>query len=189
MITGHFGLAVGIKKYAPHLPLWSLFLATFWLDILFMSFSIFGFESFTPLNPDQPAYGEVVINAQYTHSLAGAALIAVITGWLASLRWKKAGGTVIGAVIFSHWLLDLLVHRPDLPILPGNIGDLPLLGLGLWGRPLWSAILELVLLIAGACLYHRSAMSLSGQTRRAWTASLLTSMLLLILFVSSLMGL
>lgn len=72
MITGHFGLAAGVKKFAPRLPLWSLLLATFWLDIIFTIFSMFGLESFSPMDPANPAYGEVIINAHYTHSLVGA---------------------------------------------------------------------------------------------------------------------
>jgi len=189
MITGHFGLAVGVKKYAPRLPLWSLLTATFWLDILFMGLSLLGVESFAPMDPDQPVYGEVMIHAFYTHSLVGAVLISAITGWLASLRWKKKGGMVIAAVVFSHWILDLLVHRPDLPILPGNLGDLPLLGLSLWDRPLWSAGIELVLALGGAYLYYRSTTALKGHPQRAHMAAILTSVLLVLLFVASVMGL
>lgn len=190
MITGHFGLAAGVKKFAPRLPLWSLLLATFCLDLIFTVFSMFGLESFEPMNPAQPMYGEVIINARYTHSLVGALLISLLTGWIASLRWKKDGGIVIGAVVFSHWILDLLVHRPDLPILPGNLGHLPLLGFGLWDYPRASALFELVLALVGAALYFYGAMKLNrNQRRRAWTASLVTGALLLLLFVVNVMGL
>jgi hypothetical protein len=64
---------------------------------------------------------------------------------------------VIGAVVFSHWILDLIVHRPDLPILPGNAGNLPLLGFGLWQFPVISALLELAIVLAGVYLYFRRA--------------------------------
>jgi hypothetical protein len=189
MITGHFGLAAGAKKIAPRLPLWSLLLATFWLDVVFTILSMFGLESFAPMNPAQPVYGEVIIYAYYTHSLLGAILISFLTGWLASLRWKKEGGIVIGAVVFSHWILDLLVHRPDLPILPGNLGNLPLLGFGLWDFPRASALVELVLALGGASLYFYSAMKLNkDQRRRALTASLVTGALLLLLFVTNIFG-
>lgn len=190
MITGHFGLAAGVKKIAPRLPLWSLLLATFWLDVIFIIFSVFGLESFAPMDPANPAYGEVIINTHYTHSLVGALLISLITGWLASLRWQKDGGIVIGAVVFSHWILDLLVHRPDLPLLPGNLGDLPLLGLGLWQYPRLSGALEFVLAMGGAILYWVGAAKLKrDQRQRAWTASLVTGTLLLMLFISNIFGL
>ena len=190
MITGHFGLAAGVKKIAPLLTLWSLLLATFWLDVIFTVFSMFGLESFAPMNPAKPMYGEVIINAHYTHSLVGALLISLITGWIASLRWKKDGGVVIGAVVFSHWILDLLVHRPDLPVLPGNLGNLPLLGFGLWQYPRLSGTIELVLAIVGVILYWVSAAkSKRDQRRRALTASLVTAVLLIMLFVANTFGL
>jgi membrane-bound metal-dependent hydrolase YbcI (DUF457 family) len=190
MITGHFGLAAGVKKIAPRLPLWSLLLATFWLDVIFTVLSMFGLESFAPMNPAKPVYGEVIIHAPYTHSLIGALLISALTGWLASLRWKKEGGMVVGAVVFSHWILDLLVHRPDLPILPGNLGNLPLLGFGLWEYPVLSAIIELVLALGGAYFYYRSTMEFKGAQRsRALTASAVTGVLLLALFVINVSGL
>lgn len=189
MITGHFGLAAGVKKIAPRLPLWSLLLATFWLDIIFTIFSMFGLESFSPMNPSNPVYGGVIINAYYTHSLVGALLISAFTGWLASLRWRKEGGIAIGAVVFSHWILDLLVHRPDLPLLPGNIGNLPLLGFGFWNFPVLSGIIELALALGGAFFYFQSTTRLTGSKRRALTASVATGMMLILLFVTNVLGL
>jgi hypothetical protein len=81
---------------------------------------------------------------------------------------------VLGAVVFSHWLLDLVVHRGDLPILPGNAGDLPRLGFGLWRVPAASVLVELALVVAGAWLYWRAAVQTStGDTRRAHLLGLL----------------
>lgn len=193
MIAGHFGLAVGMKKVAPRVPLWALLLGTFWLDIVFLGLATAGLETITPLDTTHPAYGEIIVHADYSHSLVGAALIATLIGWLAAWRWGKRGGAVVGAVVFSHWLLDLLVHRPDLPLLPGNLGHLPLLGFGLWQSPLVSALLEFVLVFGGAYLYHRSASQLPAsdprlQRRRVWTASLTTAILLVFLHVANLFG-
>lgn len=197
MIAGHFGLAAGVKAKAPHLPLWALMLATFWLDVIFIILFPFGIESLTQVDPAHPAYGGALIHAYYTHSLVGALLIAAVTGWLASLIWGQRGGMVIGAVVFSHWILDLIVHRPDLPILPGNAGNLPLLGFGLWEFPVISAIVELTLVLAGAYLYYRRAVQLpipagvngSDQHRRVMTASLVTAGLLLLLLFADVLGL
>jgi hypothetical protein len=81
---------------------------------------------------------------------------------------------VLGAVVFSHWLLDLVVHRGDMPILPGNAGDLPLLGFGLWKAPVASILVELALVVAGAWLYWRAAVQTSSaDTRRAHLLGLL----------------
>jgi hypothetical protein len=132
----------------------------------------------------------VIIDAHYSHSLIGAILISILTGWLVSLRWEQKGGMVIGSVVFSHWILDLLVHRPDLPILPGNVGDLPFLGLGLWQYPRLSGGMELVLAIGGAILYWVGAAKLKkDQRKRAFAASVVTSTLLLILFIANIFGL
>ena len=197
MIAGHFGLAAGVKAVAPRLPLWALMLSTFWLDVIFIFLYAVGIESLTQVDPAHPAYGGALIHAYYTHSLVGAILIAAVTGWLASLAWGQRGGIVIAAVVFSHWILDLLVHRPDLPILPGNAGNLPLLGFGLWEFPVVSAILELALVVVGAYLYYRSAMQLpippdgnrSSQRRRVLTASIVTTVLLLLLLITDLLAL
>ena len=67
---------------------------------------------------------------------------------------------LLGAVAFSHWVLDLIVHRGDMPVLPGNAGNLPLLGFGLWGTPVASILLEAVLFVLGVFLYWRSARSI-----------------------------
>ena len=61
----------------------------------------------------------------------------------------STAGLLLGAVAFSHWVLDLIVHRGDMPILPGNAGNLPLLGFGLWRVPVASILLEVTLLLLG----------------------------------------
>ena len=194
MIAGHYGLAAGVKSWAPRLPLWSLMLSTFLLDVVFIFLNAAGLEYITPADPALGnGYGNALIHAYYTHSLVGALLIAAIAGALAGRRWGRRGGITIAAVVFSHWILDLLVHRPDLPILPGNAGNLPLLGFGLWQVPLISALIELALVLGGAYLYYRSATGLpsaqGSQRRRALTASGVTGALLLLLLASDLLGL
>ena len=70
--------------------------------------------------------------------------------------WGKRPGIVIGLVAFSHWVLDLIVHRPDLPLLPGGAGDLRF-GFGLWRLPIASMVLELAIVLFGSFLYWRAA--------------------------------
>ena len=198
MTAGHFGLATGLKAGAPRLPLWALLVGTYLLDIIFIILlAAGGIESFAPIDPAHPGYGAVLIHAYYTHSLMGAILIAAIAGWFASRWWGQRNGFVIAGVVFSHWLLDLLVHRPDLPILPGNLGNLPLLGFGLWQIPVVSALIELALVIGGAYFYYRSAAQLpappgatrQSQRRRVLTVSAVTTGLLLLLLVTDILGL
>jgi len=197
MVAGHFGLAAGIKKIAPRLPLWSLLLATFFLDVVFIFFAGGGLEKINPVDPANPnADGGSLIQAYYTHSLVGALLISAIAGLLASRLWGYRSGYVIAGVVFSHWILDLIVHRPDLPILPGNFGNLPLLGFGLWQYPTASAIVELALVIGGTWFYYRAATQAAKagadqeeQRRRATTSTIGVAVLLVLLLASNVLGL
>ena len=189
MTSGHFGFAAIVKSSDPKVPLWALMFSTYLLDFIFIFLTAFGIESFAPLDPAHPAYGQVLIHAYYSHSLLGAAIIAVIAGLIARWAWGKKAGLIIGGIVFSHWLLDLIVHRPDLPILPGNLGNLPLLGFGLWQVPIAAALLELALALGGAYLYYRSARHAPAEAKdkrhiRALVASGVTGLLLVLLLAA-----
>lgn len=163
MVAGHFGLAAAVKAKEPQVPLWSLMLATAWLDVLFVPLYIAGIERIEPApGTGGTGYGEGVIYADYTHSLVGALALGLLFGLIAAVPWGRRTGVVLGAVVFSHWVLDLLVHRGDMPILPGNLGDLPRLGFGLWQIPLAAAAAELALVAIGAVLYGRAAARRAG---------------------------
>jgi hypothetical protein len=172
-------------------------LASQWLDVFFVPLFLLGIETIEPTDPTNPnAYGGGVIHAVYTHSLVGAVLLSVLAGVVAWALWGRRVGGVIAAVAFSHWLLDLIVHRPDLPILPGNAGGLPLLGFGLWAVPMVAAVVELVLVLGGAYLYYRRATQLppaaaedrGQQRRRVLTASAVVTGLMLLTLVTNILG-
>ena len=172
MIAGHFGFAAAVKAKAPAVPLWALMLACQWLDVVFVPLFVAGIERLEPVaGAKAGAYGGAVIFADYTHSLVGAALLSAMFGAAAALRYGRRGGAVLGLVAMSHWALDLPMHRADSPILPGNAGGLPRLGLGLWRYPAPSAAVELALVLAGAVLYWRAARRVSqgdaAMARRA----------------------
>ncbi|MEU8634860.1 permease [Amycolatopsis sp. NPDC048633] len=152
MIAGHFGLAAAVKAGRPAIPVWTLMLATAWLDVVFVPLYLSGIETV-----DGEGYGGGVIHADYTHSLVGALVLAALFGAVASHWLGREVGLILGGVVFSHWLLDLVVHRADLPILPGNAGDLPTFGFGLWRLPAVSAVVELLMLVIGIGLYWRAA--------------------------------
>jgi hypothetical protein len=170
MMAGHFGLAATVKAAAPRTPLWALMLGTQLLDVVFVVLLLAGgIEGLTSVTDG--TYGEALIHAYWTHSLVGAAVLSVGYGAFGAWRWGRGAGLILGSVVFSHWLLDLLVHRADLPILPGNAGDLPLLGLGLWRTPWASAAVELALVLLGAVAYARSIRARAPLTRRAAIAA------------------
>ncbi|WP_141433811.1 permease [Bacillus sp. 03113] len=188
MFAGHFGVAAAVKSKTPEVPLWALMLSTQLLDVVFVPLLISGVEGLEPV--EGGGYGRVIIHAHYTHSLISALVISIIAGLLAWRFWGKRGGTVISSVVFSHWLLDLIVHRADMAILPGALGDLPLLGLGLWKFPIVSMVVELALVIIGSFLYYRSLVpkAKGKQRKHAFAVSGLMTILLILSLVTSVLG-
>jgi hypothetical protein len=163
VIAGHFGLAAAVKAKTPAVPLWALMLACQWLDVVFVPLLVAGVERLEPVaDMKQGAYGGAVIHADYTHSLVGAVLLSALFGAAAAFRYGRRSGAVLGLVAMSHWVLDLPMHRADMPILPGGAGGLPLLGFGLWEHPVASAALELAIVLAGGIAYWRAAIRVAG---------------------------
>jgi hypothetical protein len=181
VIAGHFGFAAIVKDRERSTPLWALMLACQWLDVIFVPLMAAGIETLTPVAGSKPgAYGEVVIYADYTHSLVGALVLSALFGGVAGFAWGRRSALVLGAVVFSHWVLDLLCHRGDMPILPGNAGHLPRLGFGLWRVPAAAMTLELLLVVAGAWLYWRAAVAVSRASGRATGRANLAGAVLLV---------
>lgn len=176
VIVGHYGLAAAAKSVDHRAPLWCLMLATQWLDVVFVPLFLLGIETIETLPGG--GYGNVVIHADYTHSLLGALVLSAAFGAVAWWRWDRRLGLLLGAVAFSHWVLDLIVHRGDMPILPGNAGDLPLLGFGLWRVPIVSIPLEAALLLLGVFLYWRAARTTQPRPGSRVTPVLVTGSLL-----------
>jgi hypothetical protein len=164
LIAGHFGFAAAVKSREREVPLWALMLACQWLDVIFVPLYAAGMERMVPV--EGGGYGKVIIYADWTHSLLGALLLSALFGALfVSSRGRRAG-VVLALVSFSHWVLDAVVHRADLPLLPANALGLPRIGLGLWRFPAAAAGVELLLVAAGAALYWRAALS-TGARRQA----------------------
>jgi hypothetical protein len=166
MIAGHFGFAAMVKSREPTAPLWALMLATVWLDVVFVPLFMLHVENVQSVHP---GYGGSIIHADYTHSIVGMILISAVLGLAFLPRWGRRVATVIVLVAMSHWVLDLIVHRPDMPVLPGNVGSLPRLGFGLWTEPKIAATVELVLVVTGALMYWRAAKQVSVAAGRPGT--------------------
>jgi hypothetical protein len=163
VIAGHFGFAAIVKSRERSAPLWALMLATVWLDVVFTPLLLAHLETLQPIHP---GYGGLIIHADYTHSIVGMMALSAALGAMFLPRLGRRVALVIALVSASHWVLDLVVHRPDMPVLPGNIGSLPYLGFGLWNHPLASACVELVLVAAGAIMYWRAAIDVSNKAGR-----------------------
>ncbi len=163
MIAGHFGFAAIVKSRERSSPLWALMLATVWLDIIFVPLFAAHLETVQPIHA---GYGGLIIHADYTHSIVGMVALSAALGAMFLPRLGRRVAMVIALVSASHWVLDLIVHRADMPVLPGNLGNLPCLGLGLWNYPRAAACVELVLVAAGATMYGRAAMEVSARAGR-----------------------
>ena len=173
MFVGHYSAAF-VAAALPKAPdLGTLFVAAQLVDIAFFSFVPLGIEHM------RIAPGIAVMNPMdlydmpWTHSLVGA--LAWGLGFAILLRaalGNWTAGAIGGAVVVSHWLLDLLVHVPDLTI----DGQPPKLGLGLWNYPDIAMPLELALLLGSAWFYFRATKS-TGAT--AALPALLTVLLAL----------
>ena len=166
MIAGHFGFAALVKSRERQVPIWALMLATVWLDVVFVPLFITGIESIQTVPGTHEGYGNGIIHADYTHSVVGMLVLSAILAIIFLPFWGRRSAIVIGLVAASHWVLDLVVHRADMPILPGNIAHLPLLGFGLWRFPGVSAAIEAALVLLGAGAYWIAARSVSIQAKQ-----------------------
>jgi len=148
MFVGHYAAAMAAKAAEPKAPLWVYVAGCQLLDFGWSGLVMAGVEKMR-VNPSLPGSNLDLYYMPFTHSLpaalawsVGAALIARP---ILKLTWQAA--SMIGAVVFSHWLLDLLVHRPDLELAP----HAEKVGLALWNFPLPEMALELGLVgMAGA---------------------------------------
>lgn len=150
MFIGHFAVGFASKKFSPQLSLGTAFIACQLLDLLWPIFLLTGIEraeispGITALTPFDFVY------YPYTHSLLFAFLWSVVfAGGYYLLRRDSRGSLVCALLVLSHWLLDLLVHRPDLPIYPGG----PVAGLGLWNQPVLETVIELSMFTLGVISY------------------------------------
>jgi hypothetical protein len=179
MVTGHFGFAAAVKSRERETPLWALMLACQWLDVVFVPLFLLGVERISPVPGTNGGYGQVIINADYTHSLIGALALSALFGLASANRWGARSGAVLAGVTFSHWIFDLVVHRRDMPILPGNLGQLSRVGFGLWKIPTASIAIELALVLLGAYSYWRAAVAVARANGQGLTAAHAASGLLL----------
>jgi membrane-bound metal-dependent hydrolase YbcI (DUF457 family) len=178
MIAGHFGFAALVKSRERQAPLWALMLATVWLDIVFVPLFVAGVETITIVG--RPGYGAGIIHADYTHSLIGAIALSVVFGLAFGWRWGSRTAIVLGLVSFSHWVLDLLVHRADMPLFPGYDVNQLRFGIGLWRYPWIAASMELLLVVVGAWLYWRAARTITLEDGNARQRARLVSLSILI---------
>ncbi|HXX57596.1 MAG TPA: hypothetical protein VEI96_06310 [Thermodesulfovibrionales bacterium] len=153
MFIGHFGLAFSAKAAAPKTSLGSLFLASQFIDLLWPSLLLLGFErvrivpGITTVSPlDFESY-------PISHSLVAVMVWALLFRIIyRSIKKYDRGALVVALLLMSHWFLDLIVHRADLQLVPGS--DIRV-GFDLWASLLGTLAVELLIFAVGVLLYLR----------------------------------
>ena len=158
MLAGHFAVAFAAKRLAPRTSLAALFVAAQLLDLLWPLFVLLGIEHFS-IAAAGTVPPLVFDHYPWSHSLLAAAGWAILAGGAAlALRKGARVALVVCMLVLSHWLLDLVVHVPDLPLAPGAAARY---GLGLWTHPVAAFVVELAMLAAGAAIYARATRAVS----------------------------
>jgi hypothetical protein len=154
MFIGHYGPALGAKAAFRQMPLWVLFIAVQFLDICCMILILLGIEKARIVPGFTEGSSFDAYYMPYTHGLIGAAALSAIFGGAVALFFRRLRGyafLIAALAVFSHWILDFVVHVPDLPLWDNTAK----VGLGAW-RHIWISLpLELLTLFAGAFLYVR----------------------------------
>jgi hypothetical protein len=155
MFLGHFGLGFGSKKVVPEVSLGALFLSCQFADLLWPTLVLIGLEEVqvqpgatlvTPLN---------FVRYPYSHSLLALVVWGALFGavYMIATHSRMIAGVTLGLLVLSHWFLDVLMHRPDLPL---TLTGTTRLGLGLWNSMAGTLVIELLFFVAGIIIYVRT---------------------------------
>ena len=174
MFIGHFAVGLAAKRAAPRLSLGILFVAGLFADVLWPFLVALGVERVEIL-PGATAMTPLdFISYPYSHSLALLIVWAVLFG-LAVRHKDPRAFVVVSALVVSHWVLDFITHRPDMPLFPGGG---PKVGLSLWNSVPATVVVEVAMYLAGAWIYLQTTRPRNAGGR--WGMLVLLSTLLLI---------
>jgi hypothetical protein len=159
MFIGHYAASFAAKRAAPRLSLALLFLAAQALDLLFGVFVLAGVEKLRIV----PGFTEVnaydLYHMPYSHSLVASlgwsvtialSFVAVVSYGGGDQAGRTRAAVLVGAAVFSHFVLDVPMHTPDLPLLGAAS---PKIGLGLWNHRTLAVAFELAVVLGGLWLY------------------------------------
>ena len=152
MFIGHYAVGILGKKFAPRASLGALIAAPILLDLLWPSFLVLGWEHVSIVTNSNP-----FLRLQFDSYPISHGLVAVI-GWATlyasvyfGLTRYVTGAIVIWLGVISHWLMDWIVHRPDLQLYAGS----RMFGLSLWNHRWLTVAIELTLFIIAIWTYQR----------------------------------
>jgi hypothetical protein len=156
MFVGHYSVAFAVRSEQNKIPLWVLFVAVQFLDYIWATLVLLGIEKLRVIKGFTAGSMLDSYFHPYSHSLIAAVLWSGVAGLCYKLlcRWPgdgyaKSAALVVGAAVFSHWILDLIAHPRDLPIYDNTAK----VGFGLWNYRNPEFALEIALLVLGIALY------------------------------------
>lgn len=183
MFIGHFALGLAAKKIDSRPSLGTMLLAAQFIDLLWPFFLILGIETvkiepgntaFTPLN---------FIHYPYSHGLLAVLIWSILFGVVYFLvRRNKTGALLLSCLVISHWLLDLVTHRPDLPLI---FSENKLVGLGLWNNVTLTIVTEAVLFILCSFIYLKTTKAINRKGNILFWGFLV---LLLAIYIMNIIG-
>lgn len=182
MFIGHFAAGFAAKRVAPQVSLAVLFLAAQFADVLWPIFVAIGLET-VRISPGITVVTPLeFVSYPYSHSLLALAIYAVAFGavcwWLLG---RRATFIVVAALVISHWVLDFISHRPDMPIVPGGRG----FGLSLWNSLPATLVVEVAMFAVGVWVYAKTTRPRDAAGRWSFVALVL---FLVIAYAANLAG-
>jgi len=154
MFIGHFGVALAAKKIDNKPSLGTLFFASQFIDLLWPIFLLLGIER-VEIDPGNTALTPLnFIYYPFTHSFLGVFIWSLFFGVIYFLIKKNLKTSLLlGALVLSHWFLDLITHRPDLPL---TFSDVTKVGFGLWNSIVITMLIEGLIFIIGSYFYIKA---------------------------------
>jgi membrane-bound metal-dependent hydrolase YbcI (DUF457 family) len=183
MFIGHFAVGFASKRLAPKTSAATLLLAPLFLDILWPIFIAAGIET-VRIDPGNTAFTPLDLHDYpWSHSLLMAVVwsVALAAVFFAFAR-RGRDALVIAAGVFSHWILDFVTHRPDMPLYPGGTTQV---GLGLWNSRPGTLLVESAMFVAGVWIYARTTRARDRVGAVGWWSFVA---LLVVLYVATAFG-
>lgn len=168
MFVGHYAVSFAARGTGILLPLWLWFLAVQWLDIVFDVLVLAGVEKIRIVEGFTESNDLDLYYMPFSHGLPGAVLLslglAVIVAVVFPVARRPLAFGLVALASFSHWLIDLPMHTPDMPLYENTAK----VGFGLWNHPEIGLPLELAVLALGAWFYIRSTTFRERGERIVW---------------------
>ena len=183
MFIGHFGLGFAVKTLSPRVSLGTLFIAVQFIDLIWPTLLLLDIERVT-ISPGATAVTPLIFEYYpFSHSLLAVLIWAFLVGVIYFLIQRNyKGAYVLGVLVISHWVLDAIVHQPDLPLYPdSNV----LVGLNAWSSLPVTLAIEVPLFALGIWLYARSTKAINRSGRWGFWGLV---MFLLLIYAANLFG-